>query len=138
MPSQIPWMDVPCSRPAPGAAQGPPNLEVSEDPAAVARRDKQVRLAHERAKVEWRQKAQMKNWDTVQANMEVYRHSGEALAHDPRRVASYRDGVAEALLKRPGMYDPGVRKVLKSEWKLRQDGGNSPMCRGGHRSGLIR
>ena len=50
----------------------------------------------------WKDIAAKKDWDTIAANLEVYRYSGEAIKEDPRRNASYRDLVLKALRYEPG------------------------------------
>ena len=59
-------------QPAPGAAAGSPNLEWSEDPAVVARREQQLRLAGAKAKELWKHRAQTKKWEDIQASITVY------------------------------------------------------------------
>ena len=79
-----------CQPPAPGAAAGPSASVAPEDPAEEARREKQLGLAHERAKVLWRNRARDKKGDEQRADIAVYRHSGEVLQADPRRPPSPR------------------------------------------------
>ena len=74
-----------------------PRVEMPEDPAIAAERERNLAIAKAKAVIEWRQAAAQKCWDLVRAPLDVYRHSGEALEDDPRRTQEYVNQVIEGL-----------------------------------------
>ncbi len=51
--------------------------------------------AVEAAKVHWRKLARSKDWDSVKADLSVYRYSGVKVNEDPRRGEEYRSKVVD-------------------------------------------
>ncbi len=78
--------------------------ELDQDLNRSAEREKEARLEskrHEkeivRAEAHWREVAKAKDWDTVRADLDVYRYSGTSVKKDPRTTPEYRKLVVDGL-----------------------------------------
>ena len=85
-----------------------------DDPAARHRDYEQEakarKLEHEKGIKEsqkhWKAIAEKKDWDTILADLDVYKYSGEEVKADPRRSTEYREGVLKEL-----RYDTGNKRT---------------------------
>ena len=78
--------------------------ELDQDLSRSADREKEARLESERhekeivkAEAHWKEVAKTKDWDTIRANLDVYRYSGQAVPDDPRIKPGYRKDVIDGL-----------------------------------------
>jgi len=62
------------------------------------------------AAAQWKNRADDKQWDTVQVDLSVYDYSGEEVKEDPRRTEEYRQRVVAGL----GFDDPAKRPDLSA------------------------
>ena len=60
----------------------------------------------------WSRIAKSKDWDTVRADISVYKHTGRSVTEDPRITEEYRQKVVEGL---------GYGKDCKHEWLTKAD-----------------
>ena len=78
--------------------------DLDKDLCQSAEREKQARIENERhdkevarADAHWKSVAETKDWDTIRANIDVYRCSGESVTDDPRTTPEYRKDVLDGL-----------------------------------------
>ena len=65
----------------------------TESPREVTEQEKEAFVAE----VKWQRLAEAKNWDSVRADLSVYRFCGEAIREDPRLAEAYKDRVVEGV-----------------------------------------
>ena len=72
-------------------------IEAQERERAARAREAKHTVAVLEAEKHWKKVAQAKDWDTVRANLDVYRFCGQQLKEDPRRSKEYKEKVLKEL-----------------------------------------